>query len=173
MNKNELNIDKKAFEQIYREHHKKLWAFIIRHIKNKELAEDIVHDAFFNLWQKRAIYKIDENWNALLFTTVRNLLTNHYRRSILEEQAKETHFLLNPQESQIQSKDERIKKLEIAIESLPNRQCQIFKMSKQQGLTYTEIAEELSISKNTVEVQMVKARKYLQKKLSSFLFLFL
>lgn len=61
------------------------------------------------------------------------------------------------------------KQVENLISNLPERQKQVFLLHREKGLTYPEIAEELEISKNTVENHMVKALKYLRRNLNNFL----
>lgn len=155
---------KKVLKSLYNEHHRKLWLFALRHVQNKEVAEDIVHDAFVKLWESPKSYQDEENLAPLLFSIARNLLVNYYKRSLLEQEALKE---IPPAESTATKPDlsEKIIALNAAIEGLPPRRKEIFKMSKQQGMTYDEIAEVLSISINTVEVHLVKARQFLREKL--------
>lgn len=154
---------KELVKALYQKHHRKLWAFALRHVKDPAVAEDMVHDTFLKFWESKQEYATRENLAPLLFTILRNLLVNHYRRSVLEN--KVISLLPDPHNEASGTDQEKIQALRAAIEGLPPKRRQIFKMSKQQGMTYEEIAEELSISKNTVEVHLVKAYKFLRQKL--------
>ena len=65
--------------------------------------------------------------------------------------------------------EERLKKVEMEIDNLPEQCKKVFIMSKKEGLKYREISEQLHISIKTVEVHMAKAMKRLRAQLTSFL----
>ncbi|WP_286742427.1 sigma-70 family RNA polymerase sigma factor, partial [Roseivirga sp. UBA1976] len=65
------------------------------------------------------------------------------------------------------------KRIDDALESLPPQCQRVFRMSREEGLKYHEIAEELGISKKTVEVHMGKALRILRDSLSDYLMFFL
>lgn len=160
-----MHLDQHSFQKIYLKHHRKIWAFALRHLKDEANAEDIVHDVFLKLWEKRTDFSTDDQLEPLLFTITRNLLATHYRRSILEKESL-PHLYWQGTAPEVDPDEEKISTIRAAIEALPPRRKQIYHMSRTQGLTYDEIAEELSISKNTVEVQLVKARQFLRKRLA-------
>ncbi|MEL7118371.1 MAG: RNA polymerase sigma-70 factor [Bacteroidota bacterium] len=166
MSKLKNTIGKKEFERIYLENHGRIWAFALRHVKDGAKAEDVVHDTFLKLWERRNQIKEIEKIETLLFTIARNILINQYRRSVLEDHKLMDMALANDDDEKEALLSEKINALKKAVEQLPAKRKQIFKMNYFQGLTYKEIADELSISKNTVEVQITKARKALKEQLS-------
>ena len=171
------NIDKEVFEKLYEKHHKKLWSFVLKHVKNPSKAEDLVQDIFLRVWEKRTNIDFQEKFEKLLFVIARNLMINAYHRSILEQE-KLNQLLLNKQfeEQASDSSNEKTEEIIAAIKALPQRRKQIFELSLRQGLTYNEISEELSISKKTVEDHITKAKKFLRQKLAhliSLIFLFI
>ncbi len=173
MGKSRNTIDKKAFEQLYLTHHKRVWAFVLRHVKDPKKAEDLVQDTFLKVWEKRQTIDFQEKFVTLLFVIARNLVINAYHRDILEkEKLKEIQVIMDVGSDKGLA-DERLHALRKAIDTLPDRRQQIFKMSHQQGLTHQEIADELSISKKTVEDHMTKARHFLREKLTHLLSNFL
>ncbi len=153
--------EKDTFESVYLKYHKKLFGFALRHLHNEALAEDLVHDAFVKLWHKGYLNCDDKQLQSYLFTIVKNIIVNHYRRRCTEARCLE-ELSRRPQES-LSTSYGMLETIMKAIEKLPPRRKQIFKMSKLQGLTYREIAERLNISSNTVEVQMVEAHKSLRR----------
>lgn len=156
-----------AFEKIYRQYYKKVYLFACKHTSNSTQAEDILHDAFLRLWEKRAHINPDVPLEAQLFVITRNLIINQYRR---EMRSREMNDQLSGAEMEITdedtSSDDLLRALNAAIETLPPKRREIFKLSKLEGLTYEEIAEALQISKNTVESQMVKALRFLRKRVA-------
>ena len=171
------NIDKEVFEKLYEKHHKKLWSFVLKHVKSPSKAEDLVQDIFLRVWEKRTNIDFQEKFEKLLFVIARNLIINAYHRSILEQE-KLNQLLLNKQfeEQTSDSSNEKTEEIIAAIKALPQRRKQIVELSLRQGLTYNEISEKLSISKKTVEDHITKARKFLRQKLAhliSLIFLFI
>ena len=61
------------------------------------------------------------------------------------------------------------KYLSVLISQLPPRQQEIFRMSREQNLTYKQIAEQLSISEKTVERHINEALKFLKKNIMFYL----
>ncbi|MEM9823628.1 MAG: RNA polymerase sigma-70 factor [Bacteroidota bacterium] len=167
---NTPEINQAVFKQIDQQYHRKIWAFALRHVKISDVAEDLVHDTFLKIWQNRARYRVEENFEALLYTILRNELADYYRKTIQEEEKLLIADFFQQDAPENEHLQEQITQLKAAIEALPPRRREIFKLSREEGLTYKEIAEKLSISKNTVEVHIVKARQFLREQLSFFLF---
>lgn len=112
-----------------------------------------------------------------LFTLVKNRCLNFLRHQLIEEEysvemKEEFGFKLYALESMdysYQSEEELQKIIKRALEALPPRCREIFVKSRIEGMKYKEISEELGISINTVENQMVTALKKLRAELKDFL----
>ena len=162
--------DMSAFDIIYRKYSKKLYRFAYSIIKDKPDAEGIVHEVFIKVWEKRR--KIDEylSFESYLFTITYNTTISFIRKKVKE--SKYIEHLKSIQNPTIQSNiipeieyKELKDKSEKIIGLLPSRQKQIYKLSREEELTYKEIAAKLSISVNTVETHMERALKSIRKKL--------
>ena len=162
--------DMSAFDIIYRKYSKKLHRFAYSIIKVKPDAEGIVHEVFIKVWEKRN--KIDEylSFESYLFTITYNTTISFIRKKVKE--SKYIEYLKSIQNPSIQSTiipeieyKELKDKSEKIIGLLPPRQKQIYKLSREEELTYKEIAAKLSISVNTVETHMERALKSIRKKL--------
>ncbi|MCK0131635.1 RNA polymerase sigma-70 factor [Flavobacteriaceae bacterium F08102] len=170
--------DKKAFKFLFDTYYDPIVAYILTFTHDKMKAEDIVQQAFVNLWEDRRkldyvkspkpyIYKIayfryidsikhDKKRNKLLDDIWHNTLV-----STIEEDDEE---LLN----------QRIEKLREVINLLPPKCKEILILNKIKGLKYREIAETLGISIKTVENQMSKAFRKIRNALKEDpLFLFM
>jgi RNA polymerase sigma-70 factor (ECF subfamily) len=162
--------DMSAFDVIYRKYNKKLYRFAYSILKIKSDAEEIVQEVFIKVWENRN--KIDEylSFESYLFTITYNSTISFIRKRTKESQYID--YLKSIQHPSIQPNiipeleyNELKDKSEKIIELLPHRQKQIYKLNREEGLTYKEIAVKLNISINTVETHMERALKVIRKKL--------
>ncbi|MDR0368610.1 MAG: RNA polymerase sigma-70 factor [Bacteroidales bacterium] len=169
------------FEKIYKLYYPKLFGFARNYIPTDEDTENIVQDVFLILWEKRNELEISYTFTSWLFTLMKNKCLNFLRHKVIEEKYKnqmqeELSFKLYALESQdysYQSEKDLEERIRQALDALPERCREIFIKSRMKGMKYKEISEELGISVNTVENQMVTALKKLRIELKDFLPLFL
>ncbi len=164
--------DKEAFSDLFKRYYESLYRIALRFVNDTQLAENVAQEIFVKIWVNRTKYKIRTNLKSFLFTAVRNQCLNELKQqkrtvSILTADFIKEEKMNSPEEDLIIL--ERKKAVHKAIDKLP-RQCrQIYLMKKYDDLKYTEIAEILNISINTVKTQMKRAMKSLLKQLSSIL----
>jgi len=147
-----------------------LFRFSFCMLKSREQAEEVASDVMFRLWQNRAELMQIENLQVYAFVIARNmslniLRTNSRARVIsLDEIKLELNLdTLSPEQILINSQNKA--KLESSIQSLPTRCKLVFKLIKEEGLSYKEVAEILSISPKTVDAHLVTAMKKLTEAL--------
>jgi RNA polymerase sigma-70 factor (ECF subfamily) len=162
--------DTKAFQQVFELLYTPLHAYAFSFVANSEVAEELVQESFLMIWYHRG--KIDEEFNmkAYLYKSVHNQALNHLRHQKIVLKHKEQAHGSNSSYTEWHGEPNPFlsKALYEAIEQLPERSRLIFEMSRLDGLRHREIAEKLNISEKTVEVQVRKARLFLQKKLKRF-----
>lgn len=148
--------------------HEKLVGFAFSMLKSKEDAEEVVSDFFINVWVKRANMKKLDNPKLYLFVGIKNYSINKIksnRRRELPELDQWTTELgsvfFNPEELAISI--EQTKKIMAAINQLPEKCKAIFKLIKEDGLKYNEVAQLLDISIKTVESQMAIALRRIRQ----------
>jgi len=163
--------DKSAFETLFRDNYRPMVAYAFRFFGQMEPSENAVQDIFLKLWQKRAELKITTSLKNYLFRSVRNLCINR-----LEHQ----RIVSSYQKYIIRTESERNlyddffievglrERIESAIRNLPDKRQKIFRMAREEGLKYKEIADKLKISVKTVEVQMGLAFKQLRENLKEY-----
>jgi RNA polymerase sigma-70 factor (ECF subfamily) len=141
-----------------------LLQFAISFTHSKQLSEEIVSDVFIKIWQKRQQLDKIENLPYYLFTAVKNHAINELHKQkktlslALDEVAVEFRSLyFDPEQKLISS--EMIQRIQISISQLPPRCQLIFKLIKEDGLKYKEVAELLHLSVKTIENQMSLAIK--------------
>lgn len=136
-------------------------------------AEDIVHDVFLQLYEKKLDKKIKSITGNYLYRAVYSRCINALEhKNVRLKHDKNIHDEIhadpeNPLEIVKYIEFER--KFHDAMELLPARCRQVFTMSRIEGLKNKEIAEQLSISKRTVETQISQALKTLKKRLIKYL----
>ncbi len=160
------HIGKKEFEVLYRKYYLKITAFALRHLKDKAQAQDLAHDAFLRVWEKRSQFHLETDIRPLLFKIIRDLVASHYKRNLLHDEAIQLAQLTVSSESKELKVHERMKMLKETVAKLPPKRRKVFELKQWQGLSYQEIADELSISKNTVEVHLTKARQFIREQLA-------
>lgn len=164
---------KEGFEGLYRFYYPRLCQFSFRYVKSKAAAEDVVHNVFHRVWKNRKGLKKNGKLRAYLYTAVRNesLKNLNQRKKDAFAGLDDLTFL----ESREAGPDQKMngkefeQAIQIAIGKLPERRRSIFLMSREDDLTYREIAEILDISIKTVETQMSRSLKHLRKELAHFI----
>jgi len=166
-----ISGDQTAFELLFRYYYPGLVVFASNIVLNRDEAEEIVQDFFVRLWENRSAVKPGNTFKSYVFTSVKNRSINFLKNAsvkqhVIDELKKqmETEMRFNPDiyvDSEIQQK------LKAAFEKLPQRTAEIFTLSRFKGFSNTEIAENLGLSKRTVETQISNALKILRKELKS------
>lgn len=168
----------KDFTALYEQYVPYLFAFILDITKSKTLAEDIVQDVFIKIWTLRK--DIDEtlSFKSYLFTIARNMIISEFRQRIHNAEFIDYIEYLNKEDKSsitIEEKldfDEFNKLLQCAKQKLTERQREIFVLCKETGKSPAEVAEQLSISDQSVRNQLSIALKILRKELDKYNFLF-
>lgn len=168
----------KVFQYVFNELFEDLSRYAFLFLKDKDLSKEIVQELFINLWEKRKTLNITGSIKSYLFKACRNSCLNHINRSKKTERLDDIYDILETnilhEFSEFEGMDFEFLKqqIELAVESLPPKCKEIFILSRENNLTYSQISDELQISKKTVENQMGIALKKLKEKLSPILFIF-
>jgi RNA polymerase sigma-70 factor (ECF subfamily) len=158
-----------AFERLYHKYNRKLYNFAFKMLHSRVESEGIVQDTFIKLWENRK--KLDDSLSVsgYLFKIAQNKIYNLFRSRINDmyyrEYLKEyAHKLETTLEEKIDQNDLFIL-FEQLIDKLPDRRKEIFLLSRNEGLTYKQIAVKLGISENTVDTQIRKALDFFRQNL--------
>jgi RNA polymerase sigma-70 factor (ECF subfamily) len=172
--KDDCRINSRAdFETLFKAHYSSLCSYANQFLKDVDAAEEVVQEIMFKVWTNRESLVIDTSMKSYLFRAVRNGCMNvlkHVKvreeyKTWREHQGDETH--LSKEDEMIASELEQ--KIREAIDRLPMERRKVFIMSRYEGLTYNQIADNLGISVKTVENQMGKALKTLRVDLADYL----
>ena len=183
----QLSVDKhmlallhKGDEVFYRTLFNQLQPALVKYAKeyviDADLASNFVQEAFLKLWEKRLKLKEGLNLNAYLYKSVRNSCLN-YRRHLkvkhkFADAVNETSLnyeALKDKSAERLLEAEIMERLQLAVDKMTPKCRQVFTLSRFEGKTHREIAEELGITEKTVENQMGKALKVARAELKEFL----
>jgi len=168
-----IQIHEAAFEEIFKTHFKRLYAYAFTMVKEEMLAEEMVQNVFYKIWENKGKVDIRTSVSAYLYRSVYHESLNYLKHQKVKA-AYQSHVTLQSKNlsdsaaSKIQL-SELQEKLEIALNELPEQCRTIFQMSRFEELKYQEIADKLGLSLKTVENQMSKALKILRVKLADYL----
>ena len=136
------------------------------------MAEEIVQNVFFKLWEKKDRLTINESIKAYLYRSVYNESLNYLKHRKVADwfmaSALPQSYTDVDAFNQLAAKELEAH-LAKALNELPEKCRTVFQMCRYEQLKYSEIAGELQISVKTVENQMGKALRLLREKLSGFL----
>jgi RNA polymerase sigma-70 factor (family 1) len=168
--------DEQSFGKLFKLLYDRLVRFSNYFISNRSIAEEVVSDVFIKLWNNRKTISTIHDIEAYLYIAVKNQSLNKISAQhtshihISDNSVPElSHFIevFDPQ------KELEIKELQfnmnLAIDSLPPQCKAVFKLIKEDGFKYKEVAEILNISPRTVETQLVRALKRLDSTFESYI----
>ncbi|RYY25301.1 MAG: RNA polymerase sigma-70 factor [Sphingobacteriaceae bacterium] len=157
--------DELAFRLLFDRYRPQVYTYALKIIKTEVLAEEILHDVFLKIWLHKNLPEV-ENINYYLKTITRNLTLNVLRRQNLDVLTS-LHATSNWQEGHEDTEDQILLNdsnqiLNQAIELLTPQQKLVYKLCKQDGLKYAQVAEQLSISPLTVKTHMQQILRILR-----------
>jgi RNA polymerase sigma-70 factor (family 1) len=155
-----------SYQQLFRILLPSLTRFTFYLLRSRELAEEVASDVMIALWKNRQQLIEIDNIRVYSFVTARNLSLNlinkNSKRDTISIDDLEIDLVFNAlTPEQILINDDLKKKLEFAIHALPARCKLVFKLIKEDGLSYKEVADILDISVKTVDAHLVTAIKKL------------
>lgn len=163
----------KSYEILFRHFYAPLCNYAYSILRDSDEAEDMTQKVFCKLWEQRESIEIHTSVKSYLYRAVHNDCMNRIKQHSIRTEhnefyAYEKDLTSNEVESAVLA-TELEQQIETIIENMPPRCREVFRMSRQQQLSYSEIAQTLRISTNTVETQIVKALRMLRTGLKDYL----
>lgn len=153
-----------AFKAIFFHYRQPLLAFCRSFVKSTEAAEEIVADVFVNLWKKRTELPAVNDMKVYLYVITKNLSINYLNRQynaniqsmdVLEVAC--TPLVATPED--ITLGNEMLQRINTAVNALPPKCKMVYKLVKEDGMRYRQVAEILDISERTIENHIAAALK--------------
>lgn len=153
--------DAQAFQEIYRSHHRRVWALARRWESDAEAAEDLLQEAFVSVWRSLPDFRGDSALSTWIHTIV---VRTALDRARAEKRREERELSAQDGDSAaggtFPGKDID---LERAIAALPDGQRRMFLLHAVEGYRCREIAERLGVAVGTVQSQLFRAREKLKE----------
>jgi len=165
--------DFNAFNILYEKYHRALYFFALKLSKNQHEAEELVQSVFVTVWETRQTIDPEKSFSAYLFSIARNRFYDMLRKRVIESCyadyiLQQNILMASDLEKKIEDREinEIINKL---LQQVPERRLEIYRMSREENLSYKQIAEKLQISENTVDTQIRNVLNFLRKELPKYL----
>jgi len=164
--------DRQAFSQLYLTYIDSVYNYIYLFTRSEEETGELLQEVFVGLWEKREKLLMVDSFRSYLFRAAKNRLLNlvrhtRIRKRVLTEIGRTATVSQEAVDYSIAYK-EYSRLVQEAVERLSPKRRQIFRMNVEEGLSYDEIAQYLSISKSVVKNQFYTAcasvRQYLYQR---------
>ena len=154
------------FNNFFRENEYKLYTLAFRLTKSDQYSKDIIQDVFLKLWEHRdRMHEID-NVEAWLYRATENKVIDFLRKVSADQRLKKAIWhnlqqILNDTGEKVEAREFN-NLIQKAIDRLPPQRKIIYRLNREKGLNYQEIADELHISRHTVKNQLHESLKFIR-----------
>ncbi len=160
------NDDHDAFRQLFDLYADRLFAAVYNYTKSRFIAEELVQEVFIRLWSHRSQLQEVQDPTAYLYRMVFNHINTYLKKTANERRIldKAQAWMTAGQDATLQQLEanEMSRIITAAIERLPPQKKIIYQLSREQGFSYQEIADQLHLSPNTVKNHLVEAMRLLR-----------
>lgn len=162
-----------AFRELFMRYHLKVYYFVLGLVKSESDAEDLTQEIFLKLWTHRSRFTEVRTFGSYLYVLAKHTAFNYIEsRRVnlvnLERAGEEDGERSDTPYEDLVAKDLRLL-VDMIVETMPPQRKMIYRMSRDEGLSNTEIAENLQLSKKTVENHLNLALKELRNAVLTFL----
>jgi RNA polymerase sigma-70 factor (ECF subfamily) len=168
----EAEMIREDFNDLVRQHNRKLYGYAFHFLRNQEEAEDAVQEVFIKLWNLGN--KLDEynSIRALATTMVKNFCIDQLRKRkhLVQEENIQQDFLKTetPSPYELLERRESENILDHIIDQLPNIYKEVIELREIEGLSYEEIAVSTRQNINTLRVTLSRARKKIREEFNKY-----
>lgn len=167
--------DAKEFERMFRMYFLRLAKYAYKYVGNVAVAQDLTQTVFLKIWELNGKWDPRGTVKSYLYTAVKNQCLNHIKHNKVVNEWQANQIAV-PKRSQIKMEWEQTDReirlneaINLALNKMPDKRREVFELSRDEGLTYSEIADVLGITKKTVENHMGNALKFLKEELSDWI----
>lgn len=178
VNKRLIAGDVEFFEYLYEEYYNKAVFYANQYLRDAEMARDVAQDAFITLWEKRKEIKPELSVQSYILTIVKNKCLNilrkriserRYTSKIIKQEDMANLLALCDNTSDEYLLVEISEMVEEVLNDMPEKMSAVYRLNRENELTYDEIAQQLNVSVKTVEYRMSKALYFFRLKFKDYL----
>ncbi len=168
--KNELaHGSERAFDELFRLYHPVLCGYAYKMVLDRDEAKEIAQQCFVSLWERRAQADQILSVKSFLFRSAHNICLNKFKHQKIKDRyaSEEEYFLQSCYVSEFENtfSEELGKQIKTAVEDLPEKNREVFKLRYFRGFDTQEVSEELGIAPRTVEAHVSAAFRFLRDRL--------
>lgn len=177
--------DADAFEVLLERYERSLYTYILRSVRRRELADELLQEVLLRVVQRASDFKGGSKVSTWLYTIARNLCIDHSRKMVFRRHAsldasgrsgleEESTSLLDRIAGEATRTDRRAiandlsVRIILAVEELPEEQREVFLLRQLQNLPFRDIADVVGVPENTVKSRMRYALERLQRALEEY-----
>lgn len=154
----------KLLEDIWREHHDQLLAFISKRIKNRDDAEDILQDVFIKILSKIGTLKDSSKLQSWIYQMTRNAIIDYIRRKKFQELEAEIKDIED--ESDETAMKEATGWIGYYVDALPDNYREAVVLYEMNGKSQKEVADQMGITYVNARSRIQRGRQLLKKNLT-------
>ncbi len=166
------NDDESSFRELFDFYFARFYRIAHYYVKNNESAEEVVMDVFAKFWNGRKKLPEIINFDNYAYSSVKNQALNYLKKNKIDTESLDDYtsskMIEYVEPEKLFLGKELAKELEKVVSSLPPRCQLIYRMIREDGLKYKEVAETLDISLKAVENQMLIAMKRIRSVLEAY-----
>ena len=169
---NLIKGDRQSLLYFHQKYQSKIYRYTFTLVRNREVAEEITSDVFVRIWKKRATIKVEKGVDHLMFKITKDFCRDYLRKVARDVALREEYirtYLSNKSdtvEDQLYFKD-NLQIAHRAIENLPPKCRQVFRLRYDQEMSLLQIANELDITTSTVQKHLHKGTKLVRNYLKT------
>jgi RNA polymerase sigma-70 factor (ECF subfamily) len=162
--------EERAFKKVFDYYLPKLSSTAFRSVKKREESEELALNVMLSIWQYKLHIHTINDFEDYLYGILRNQISRYSRKKLLLTEALESVPLDNL--GTVDHPEFSIRELQLryetALKKLPPKQREIFLLSREQGMSQKQIAEEKDISVHTVNNHITTSLKFLRKEFQDY-----
>ncbi|WP_047450771.1 RNA polymerase sigma-70 factor [Alistipes sp. ZOR0009] len=178
VNKRLIAGDIEFFEHLYGVYYNKAVFYANQYLLDTEMARDVAQDAFITLWEKRREINLELSVQSYILTIVKNKCLNilrkrvserRYANKIIKQEDVDNLLALSDSTADEYLLVEISDMVEEVLNDMPEKMSAVYRLHRENDLTYDQIAQQLNVSVKTVEYRMSKALYFFRLKFKDYL----
>lgn len=158
-----------AYNVLFKRYYRPLYGYALKNVKEHTVAEELCMDVMLGLWKKKGALEIENDLKAYLYRSIKNAIYNHYRKKILStvplEQVTEQASPVSPPADHELQHRELENMYQQKLNKLSPQRRKVYQLSREENMSYAEIAKDMDLSVNTVENYMVASLHFFRQQL--------